>query len=86
MELSDEEAEYLRSVGTVLEQRDDFAPEGYHIFALNGDCGNLDRTTEFPTCKVHEEGVRPRVCEAFTAQSLGCISFRARGGLVARIR
>lgn len=86
LELNADEVAYMAKAGTHLETRQSIDESGIGRFAMIGDCANLDRATEFPSCRVHDDETRPRICLSFTAGSPGCISFRARDGLVLRIR
>lgn len=89
--LRQREVDFLEEAGTVLSLVAEFEMPAYiemdgGMYRMVGDCGYLDRDTDFPTCRAHDDESRPNICQTFPAGNSACITFRAMDGIEVRIR
>lgn len=55
--------------------------EGEGFYVLRGDCGYLEEVDGLYQCNAYEDPNRPRICQDFTAGSVGCLALRIAHGV-----
>lgn len=86
--LRQREVNNLQAAGTILSLIHAFDDGDGGMYQMTGDCAYLDRTTEYPTCKIHEQPDQPIICKGFkpSPNNSACVVFRAMDGIVQRIK